>query len=119
MGLLTFEEGRQLKQGRVGFVVEPTLDENAVVGLEREVLGHIVDDDCFVQRTADSTQVLDEHHVVRGGVLSVEAEGDAFVLVDGVEHPIRIVLHRRSENDDLVHLRHLLQELVAARPDPE
>ena len=84
MGILTFEEGRQLKQGRVGLVLEPTLDEDAVVRLQREVLGHVVNDDRLVQRTADAAQILDEDHVVRGGMLSVEAVGDIFGLVNRI-----------------------------------
>ena len=48
-------------------------------------------------------------------VLPVKAVLDAAVAVDLVEYTVRVVLHRRREDDELVLLRHLLDELDAAR----
>ena len=91
----------------IGGVFEPALDENTVIGLQREVLSHVVYDNCFVQGTPDSAEIFDKYHVIWRGVLSVESVGDALLTVDRVEHPIGVVLHRCGENHYFVHCSHL------------
>lgn len=40
-------------------------------------------------------------------------------LIDAVDDPVGVVLHRSRENDDFVQLSHLFQKLEAARSNPE
>ena len=71
------QQGGELLKGVIFGVVEPGLDEDAVVRVEFEVLGHVVDDDGFGEGAADQREVFDE---VPGGVflgvLAVEAVRD-------------------------------------------
>lgn len=100
-------------------VIEPRLDENTVVRLELEVLGHIVDNDRLRQVSTDATQILDENRPVRQGVLSVQPILDALRLVYLVQHPVGVILHGGREDNDLIDLGHFREELIAARPDEE
>jgi hypothetical protein len=52
-------------------------------------------------------------------MLSVKTVRDTFLLVNLVEHPVSVVLHGCSEDNNFVELTHLLQELVASRSDSE
>jgi hypothetical protein len=51
------------------------------------------------------------------GMLTVQAVGDVLIRVQGVEHPICIVLHGCCENHYFIKLRHLTQELLSMRSD--
>ena len=64
------------------WVFEPTLDENAVIRLKREILSHVVHNYCLVKWAADSTEVLYENHARWAGMLSVEAVLNIAWLVD-------------------------------------
>ena len=114
---LTFEERSEFEQGCIIRVFEPTLYEDAVVRLQREVFCYIVNDDCFVKRSSDLGEVFDEDHAGRAGMLAVEPVRDVLRLVNGVQDPVGVVLHGRCEDHDLIDFRHLLEELLAARPD--
>ena len=85
------EERSQLRQGCVLLVVEPRLDEDAVVRLELKVLGHVVDNDRLRQVSADAAQILHKNMAVGGGVLPIQAVGDAFRLVNLVKDPVSIL----------------------------
>ena len=85
------EERGQLRQGCVVLVVEPRLDEDAVIRLEHEVLGHVVDNDRLRQVSADAAQILHKNMAVGGGVLPIQAVGDAFRLVNLVKDPVSIL----------------------------
>ena len=56
----------------IGGVFKPTLDENTVIWLQREVLSHVVHNYGLVEGAPNPTQVLDEDHTRWAGVLSVE-----------------------------------------------
>ena len=58
------EERSQLGQGGVILVVEPRLDEDAVVRLELKVLGHVVDNNRLSQVPTDTAQILNEYWAV-------------------------------------------------------
>jgi len=113
------QKGCQFEQGGVAHIVEPTLDENAVVRLEREVLSDIIHDDGFVERTTNPAQILDKGDTCRRTMLPVESEGDATLLVDLIEDPVGVILHRSCEDYHFVDLAHLFEEFVAARPHSE
>lgn len=108
------QKGRQFKQGCVAHIVEPTLDEDAVVRLEREVLSDIIHNDGLVERTTNPAQILDEGDSRRRAMLTVESEGDATLFVDLIEDPVSVVLHRSCEDYYFVDLAHLFEEFVAA-----
>ena len=52
-------------------------------------------------------------------MLAIHAVGDVFWLVNLVQNPVSVVLHRRREDDNFVQLRHLFEELLTARTDAE
>lgn len=101
-------------EGRIRCVLKPALNENAVIRLQRKVLGYVVHNDGLVKRAPDSRQVLDEDHAGRTRMLPIEAVGDVFRLVDRVEDPVSVVLHRGRENHDFVDISHFFQEFLAA-----
>ena len=142
------EEWNQVLQLRVVGIIVPTLYENSVVSLQEEVVGDVVDDDCFVQGPADlgkvlenDWQVLPAHShghavghllvvhlilVVLGalrlrdyGVLAVEPVLDETALVDLIDDPVRVLFHRGRENHDLKILAELVEELDAVGSDQE
>ncbi len=72
-------------------VVEPRLDEDAVVRLELEVLSNVVHDDCLGKVTADTAEVLDEDRAVWQCVLAIEAVLYPLGFVYLVKHPVSIL----------------------------
>lgn len=106
-------------EGRIRGVFEPRFDEDAVVWLQHEVFSNVVYNYTFVEGPAYFTQVFHEDHASGRGMLSVQAVGDAFLLVDLVEDPVSVVLHGGCEDDHLVDLTHFLKELIAAGSNPE
>ena len=52
-------------------------------------------------------------------MLPVQSEGDAALLINLIEHPVSVILHRCSENYHLIDLTHLFEELITPRPHPE
>ena len=108
-----------LVEEAVFHVVVPGADENAVVWLYYEVVANVVDDDCLVHGTTQQRQVLHKEGPVLTGVLPVESVFDVLAHVDLVNDLVSVLLHRRSEDHDLVVLGHRLNELDAARPHKE
>lgn len=106
-------------EGCIRGVFEPGLDEDAVVGLQNEVFGNVIHNYTFIQRSANLAEVLHKDHASWRSMLSVQAIGDAFLLIDLVKHPVCVVLHRSCKDDNLVNLTHLLQEFVASRSNAE
>mmetsp|Transcript_11146 Transcript_11146/g.33025 ORF Transcript_11146/g.33025 Transcript_11146/m.33025 type:complete len:481 (+) Transcript_11146:709-2151(+) len=99
-------------------IVVPRDDENAVVGLQHEILLHVVDDEGAVQVAAQTAHVLDEDGAPGQRVLAVEPVVDEPPRVDLVDHPVRVILGRSREDDELeAEVVHPLEELVHARAD--
>ena len=48
-------------------------------------------------------------------MLAVEPVPDVSTMVDAIDDPVRVVLHGRCEDDDLVVLTELSEEFVAVR----
>lgn len=113
------QEGGQFEQGGIGGVLEPGLDENAVVGLQHEVFSNIIHNYTLIQRSAYLAKVFDKYHACWRGVLPVKSVGDTLLFVDLVEHPVCVVLHGCSEDNHLVDLAHLFEEFIASRSDAE
>ena len=57
----------------IGGVFEPALDENTVIGLQREVLSHVVHYNGLVEGAPDPTQVFHEDHARWACMLPVQA----------------------------------------------
>ena len=115
------EQGDQVSQLGVRAIIRPRLDENARVFLQDEVLGDVVYNDRFQQRTSDLRQIFDDNRErVRlrsvDCVLAVQPVRDQLaVRVELVDDPVSVLLDTRREDDDLVELRHFLKEFVAKR----
>lgn len=114
-----FKQGSQFEQGSISHVFEPGFDENTVIGLQDKVFSNVVDNYAFIQGSSNFTQVFNEDHSSGRGMLSVKTVRNAFLFVDLVKHPVSVVLHGSSKNDDFVDLTHLFQEFIAARSNAE
>jgi len=100
-------------------VLKPTLDKDAVVWLQREVFSHVVHNDGLVKGSPYATEIFDEDHAGWAGVLSVQAILNVFGLVDRVEHPVSVVLHRCCKDDNFVQFSHFSKELLATGTNAE
>lgn len=100
---LTFQKRTQLGEGLVFWLASPTFDHYPVVRLPAEVFSDVVNNDCSVQSSAEERDVLHQLSVLHDGVISVEPVADRFLLIQAVEHPIR-VLNCQKENRELTSL---------------
>ena len=116
---ITNKKWCQLFKSLIIRVVVPGLDINSVVGLQNEILGHVIHDDHGPEVAPDLTEVLDKFVVVDRQVLPVKPVLDQTSGVDVVDDEVGVVLARRGEDDELVVPRELLDELVAVGPDLE
>ena len=55
------------------WVFKPTLDEDSIVRLQREILCHVVHNDGFVEWSTNAAKIFDEDHAGWAGVLTVKA----------------------------------------------
>lgn len=84
-------------------VVKPTLDEDAVVRLELEILSHVINYNGLGQVPSDSAQVFYKDRSVVQGMLPVQPVSNVLLLVDLVQDPVG-VLHKYM-TITLLHLR--------------
>ena len=128
----TFQEWGQLGERCVGHVVEPTFDKDAVVRLELEIFGHVVDNDGPGEVSTDTAKVLHKDRAIWQGMLSVHSVADMLILINLIKNPVGIlvkcknykrretyILHGCSENHYLIDLTHFPKEDIAARPHKE
>ena len=107
----------KFEQGDVGGVVVPRANLNAILWVVAKVGGHVVHYYRLLQIAPNPAQVFHVDMILLHCVLSVQPERDQVLNIQLVQHPVGIVLHRRSKDDDFVGLTHLSQELMGARPD--
>ena len=88
---LTLKERSQLGECGVGHIIEPALDEYAVIGLQLEVLRNVVHDYGPREVAPDATQVLHEDRPIRQRMLAVHTIANVLLLVYLIKHPIRIL----------------------------
>lgn len=93
-----FKQGREFGQGCVVHVFEPAFNEDSIVWLQLEVLSHVVDDYCFCEVSANSTQILYEYWTMRQRMLSIESVFYAFFFIYLVQNPIGVLNHKSISN---------------------
>ena len=96
----------------------PSAAFNSIFFLASEVLFQIIDDKCALDRSAQSTQILDESTLDLTCVLSVEPVSDhRMILVKFVQDEVCISLVRCREDNDLIQLGHISEEPYAKWSD--
>ena len=113
------QQRSQLHQGRVLRVAKPRFYEYPIFRLQLEVLGNVVDYDRPCQVSSYSAQILNKDISLVNGVLSEQSVAYQLLLVQIVQHPVRVVRHRSRENHNFVYFAHVLQKLVTVRPHCE
>jgi len=86
-----FQKRSEFGQGCVVLVVEPTLNEYAVVGLKLEVLSDIIHYYGFCEISPDTTEILHKDRPIGHGVLAVEPMLYSFGGIYLVQHPISVL----------------------------
>lgn len=69
--------------------------------------------------SSDATEIFDEDHASWAGVLSVQTILNVFGLVDRVENPVSVVLHRCCKDDNFIQFSHFSKELLTAWANAE
>ena len=110
------QQRNQFLERSVFSVVVPALDQDPVLRLQLEVLGHVVNNDRPVKLPAQTAQVLEEEAPGRDRVLSVEPVLDYPLRVQVVQDPVGVVLDRRGEDHNLEAGLHLVEKVLKVRP---
>ena len=110
----------------VEVVAVPAANLDAVVRASaEEVLRKVVDNQGLLDVAAEQPQVLHGLEALRdlalslrlvsATMLAVEPVPNVSTMVDAIDNPVRVVLHGRREDDDLVVLTELSKKFVAVR----
>jgi hypothetical protein len=85
-------------------VIVPTLNGDPILSLTLEVVLNVVNNDRFLQVSAQTGEILYIHSVLQSGVVSVESVRDKPLLVQVINDPVGIVLQTRCEHCHFVVL---------------
>ena len=113
------KQGRNLLQEGVAHVVVPCGNEYSVLRLQDKVVRNIINDDRFIDVTAQQTQVFHKERPILRGMLTVQPVLDVLVDVDLVYHLVCVVLEGSRENDNLVELSHQLNKVYTPGANKE
>ena len=79
---------------------------DTVLGLPREVLRQVVDDDHSLEISSEHGQVFDVERAIARGVLAVQPMLHDLLRVEVVDDPVGVVLHGSGPDHDLIALGH-------------
>ncbi len=109
----TLKHIRELGQRLVVHVVNPRLNEDAVFGLQLEVLGHVVHDHSLPEIPSQFAQVLNEGRTDRDRVLPVQPVlYPLLLLVHRVYGPIRVLISDYTDPPYIGHSCRVYHYLV-------
>ena len=98
-------------------VIVPRAYFDPIFGLILEICSHVVNYHTLRQISSQKRQVLNENMVGPVGMLPVKSIADYSIRVQGVQHPVCIVLHGGCEDNDLVAFGHVFEEFASTWSD--
>lgn len=114
-----YQQGAHLHKRVIIKIVIERGNRNAVIWLQQEVFSNVVNDDAPVEVSAEQGQVFDVEFFARQCMLPVQSVRDAglCLLTQLRKGPVRVVLHARCKNNNLVVLAKCQQEELCVWPD--
>jgi hypothetical protein len=106
----SFQEGSELIELFVAYIIIEALDVDAIVWLCHEILRKIIYDDSLLDISAKLGQVFDVNSIAELGVISVQTVLDQALPIEVVQDPVRIVFQTRCEYYKLIMRVELLKK---------